>query len=236
LIAAVARAPRLLVASDFDGTIAEITDDPDLSVPLARSKAALEDLASLEGTTVAVISGRRRSDLLKRFPHPDMVLIGEHGADDGSPVRPETPALARARGLVDAAVSATPGSRVEHKKRSVGFHYRAVADPEPVVESLRLQAAGIEGIRVLEAKKIIELTDSPIDKGDALRDLRRSLAVDRVLFMGDDVTDETAFALLEPGDVGVHVGVGPTRAGLTVPTPTDLADLLEALVQLRRGR
>jgi len=52
MIEGLASASRLLVASDFDGTLAEIAEDPDLAVPLARSKAALEALAGLAGTTV----------------------------------------------------------------------------------------------------------------------------------------------------------------------------------------
>jgi trehalose-6-phosphatase len=51
--------------------------------------------------------------------------------------------------------------------------------------------------------------------------------------MGDDVTDETAFAVLQPGDVGIHVGLGPSLAGVTVPDPSSLADLLDTLVALR---
>jgi trehalose-6-phosphatase len=65
--------------------------------------------------------------------------------------------------------------------------------------------------------------------------LKREWGADRVLFMGDDVTDETAFAALGPGDFGVHVGLGPSLANVTVPDPSTLADLLETLVALRAG-
>jgi trehalose-phosphatase len=226
---------RLLVASDFDGTLAEIVEDPDLATPLARSKAALEALAGIEATTVAVISGRRRADLVERFDHPAFILIGEHGVDHGEGSGPESPALAAARQLVDELVRVTPGSRAEHKARSVGFHYRLVTDPGSVVEDLRHRASMIDGLRVLDGKKIVELTDSSVDKGVALRELKREIAADRVLFMGDDVTDETAFAALDPGDFGVHVGIGPSLANVTVPDPSALADLLETLVALRGG-
>jgi trehalose-phosphatase len=236
MIERLAATPRLLIASDFDGTLAEIVEDPDLATPLARSKAALEDLAGLEGTAVAIISGRRRADLVERFDHPAFVLIGEHGADHGFSTGPETPALALARQLVDEAVRVTPGSRAEHKTRSVGFHYRLVTDPEETVEDLRRAAEEIEGLEMVEGKKILELTDSPVSKGHALAALRRSLGVDRVVFMGDDVTDETAFAILEDDDVGVHVGVGPTLAAVAVPNPSALADLLETIYEARAAR
>ena len=233
MIEEIASAPRLLIASDFDGTLAEMAEDPELATPLARSKTALQDLADLEHTTVAVISGRRRADLLRRFDHPGFVLIGEHGADHGNTTGPETPVLAQARALIDAAVSATPGARVEHKARAVGFHYRSVTDPDETVERLRMEARKIKGLKLVEAKKILELTDSSVDKGVAFVELRRSLGVDRALFMGDDVTDETVFAALQQGDLGVHVGEGPTLANLTVPDPAAVADLLEALLDVR---
>jgi hypothetical protein len=51
--------------------------------------------------------------------------------------------------------------------------------------------------------------------------------------MSDDVTDETAFAVLQPGDVGIHVGLGPSLAGVKVPDPSSLANLLNTLVALR---
>ena len=236
MIDELAEANHLLIASDFDGTLAEIVEDPDLAKPLARSKSALEALAELEDTTVAVISGRRRSDLVDRFDHPEFVLIGEHGVDYGNSTGPESEGLALARLLVDTAVEATPRARVEHKTRAVGFHYRAVADPAAIVEQLRLDAASIKGIKVVEGKKILELTDSSVDKGAALAELRRSLGADRVVFMGDDLTDETAFAVLQNGDVGVHVGIGPTLANVTVADPTALADLLERLLSARLSR
>jgi trehalose 6-phosphate phosphatase len=233
MIEDLAAAPRLLVASDFDGTLAEIVDDPDLAIPLARSKSALEALAGLTGTTVAIISGWRRSELRERFGHPGFVLIGEHGADHGVGTGPESPGLAEARLLVEAMARVTPGARVEHKTRSVGFHYRQVAEPDRALAALRLQTAAIEGLRMVEGKKIIELTDSPMSKGAALAELKESLAGPRVLFMGDDVTDETAFAILEQDDIGVHVGVGPTLAAHILPDPSALADLLDTLLALR---
>jgi trehalose 6-phosphate phosphatase len=236
MIEELAATRRLLVASDFDGTLAEIVEDPDVATPLARSKSALEALAGMPGTTVAIISGRRRSELVERFDHPAFVLIGEHGADHGDGAGSDSPALTEARLLVDELAQTAPRSMAEHKARSVGFHYRLVRDPAEVVDELRRRAGAIPGLRLIEGKKIVELSDSAVDKGAALIELRRQVTPDRVLFMGDDVTDETAFAVLASGDVGIHVGVGPTLAGVTVSDPSSLADLLDTLVALRSER
>ena len=58
-----ARAPRLLVASDFDGTLAPIVNNPADARPLPAASAVLRALADLPATTVALISGRSLRDL-----------------------------------------------------------------------------------------------------------------------------------------------------------------------------
>jgi trehalose 6-phosphate phosphatase len=73
-----------------------------------------------------------------------------------------------------------------------------------------------------------------VSKGLAIDTLRGRLGADAVLFVGDDVTDETAFARLGPGDVGIKVGEGETAAGYRVDTPEDVTEVLEKLLAARR--
>ncbi|WP_137815968.1 trehalose-phosphatase, partial [Gandjariella thermophila] len=65
-----ARTPRLLVACDYDGTLAPIVADPERALPSSESVGALRSLAVLHETTAAVISGRALRDLatLSRLP------------------------------------------------------------------------------------------------------------------------------------------------------------------------
>src|SRR5205823_2443405 len=80
-ITLVAHTPRLLVACDYDGTLAPIVADPGDAVPQPESISALCALAGLHETTTAVISGRALRDLtaLARLP-PEVYLIGSHGS------------------------------------------------------------------------------------------------------------------------------------------------------------
>ncbi|PZM95567.1 MAG: trehalose-phosphatase, partial [Actinobacteria bacterium] len=81
-IGRIARVPLLLVACDYDGTLAPIVEDPTKAVPLPESVAAIRALATLPQTTVAVISGRALRDLavLSRLPS-EVHLVGSHGSE-----------------------------------------------------------------------------------------------------------------------------------------------------------
>ena len=78
----IARVPQLLVACDYDGTLAPIVEDPTTAAPLPEAVAAIRALAALPQTTVAVISGRALRDLaaLSRLPS-EVYLVGSHGSE-----------------------------------------------------------------------------------------------------------------------------------------------------------
>lgn len=81
-IGRIARVPQLLVACDYDGTLAPIVEDPSKAVPLPEAVAAVRALAALPQTTVAVVSGRALRDLaaLSRLPS-EVHLVGSHGSE-----------------------------------------------------------------------------------------------------------------------------------------------------------
>src|SRR5256885_1368130 len=81
-IVQLARTPRLLVACDYDGTLAPIVEVPEQARPLPESVSSLRSLAGLHETTAAVISGRALRDLatLSRLP-AEVHLVGSHGSE-----------------------------------------------------------------------------------------------------------------------------------------------------------
>ena len=79
---AAAASPRLLVTSDFDGTLAPIVDNPADARPLPAAAAALIELAALPATSAALISGRALQTLRALSSMPEAVhLVGSHGAE-----------------------------------------------------------------------------------------------------------------------------------------------------------
>ena len=128
--------------------------------------------------------------------------------------------------------------RLEAKPAGIVVHVRG-ADPavgERVLAAVRSGPARLPGVESTEGKAVLEMAVVQVSKGAAIDTLRGRLGADAVLFVGDDVTDETAFVRLRPGDVGIKVGEGDTAAGYRVGTPEDVTAVLEQLLAARRER
>jgi trehalose 6-phosphate phosphatase len=104
------------------------------------------------------------------------------------------------------------------------------------MDAVRRGPAGRPGIESTPGKAVLDLAVLKVTKGSAVDALRGRLGVDAVFFAGDDVTDETVFTTLRPGDVGVKVGAGETAAGHRVDTPQDLSAVLRVLAAARSAR
>ncbi|NIL58624.1 trehalose-phosphatase [Salinispora arenicola] len=241
-IGRVARVPQLLIACDYDGTLAPIVEDPSTAVPLPEAAAAVRALASLPQTTVAVVSGRALRDLaaLSRLPS-EVHLVGSHGSefDIGFVERlsPELVAVrTRLRDALREIVAAHPGIRLERKPASVAVHTRGV-DPQvaaAAVEAVRNGPATWDDVTVTQGKEVIELSVVATHKGTAVDQLRTQRSASAVLFIGDDVTDENAFGNLHGPDVGIKIGPGETKAQYRVTEPIEAARALGLLLETRR--
>ena len=236
-----ARTPNLLVACDYDGTIAPIVNDPMKALPLRETSVALRNLASLPRTEVSVISGRSLRDLaaLSRLP-AEIHLVGSHGTefdiDFALDLDPDL--QARRDRLLDGLQSLTDhhdGLALEKKPASAAVHYRNVdgVEIDLLLGDIDTLVAQIGGLTVRHGKMVCELLLIPTDKGRALTKVRANVGASAVLFIGDDVTDEDAFATLAGPDVGVKVGDGDTIASFRVDTPDEVAILLAALCSRR---
>jgi trehalose 6-phosphate phosphatase len=236
-----AHTPVLLVASDYDGTLAEIVEDPADARPQREAIVALRMLAALAHTHVAVISGRALRDLaeLAALP-PDVHLVGSHGSefdlDFQGMLSPElTETRARLLAEIEDIARTGPGFLVEEKPASVALHYRLAADDvaQRALERVERGPATREGIFTRNGKKVVELSVVRTSKGMALDSVRRRVGATCIAFIGDDLTDEEAFASLTGSDVGVKVGDGESLARYRVRDPHEVAQLLARLAELR---
>ncbi|WP_068279278.1 trehalose-phosphatase [Aldersonia kunmingensis] len=241
-LAVVARTPRLLVASDYDGTMAPIVSDPAKAFPNPSSVLALRALAGLTSTTAAAISGRALRDLaaLSRLP-AEVHLVGSHGSEFevGFLHAIDSDAKVLLEDItkeLSAIASDHPGVTIETKPASVALHVRN-AEEQVADEALNLVrhgAATWTGVQVTEGKAVIELAVISTDKGDAIDILRHQESATAAVFIGDDVTDEKAFVRLHGPDVGIKVGSGDSAAQYRVESTDDVATALAFLYEERR--
>ncbi|MDR7301638.1 trehalose-phosphatase [Haloactinomyces albus] len=243
MIVQLARTPRLLVACDYDGTLSPIVADPAQAKPLPESVHAMRSLAALPATTTAVISGRALRDLatLSRFPS-EVHLVGSHGSefDVGfvHELDPEATQLrTRLQRTVQEITSGQPGVALENKPASVAVHVRRAEQQvgEQVLDAVRSGPATWEGVEVTDGKSVIELSVVQTDKGNALDALRHQVGSTAAIFLGDDVTDEKAFARMQGPDLGIKVGEGESLATHRVRDTTEVATVLALLMEERRN-
>ena len=244
-LSTVARVPRLLVASDFDGTVAPIVSNPSDARPIPAAADALAALAALRETTAALISGRALRDLAELSGAPaDVHLVGSHGSEFNADFLDAVDDSARAL-LADlertmAGLAARyPGTTIETKPVSVAFHVRNTA-PEHAQEALDAALAAVADwdIHITEGKAVREFAVIDTDKGEALELLRRQGEADAIVFFGDDVTDEDAFRALAGKGIGVFVAeeTRGSAAHYSLEDPVQVRQLLEALVAMVSGK
>lgn len=224
---------------DFDGTLAEIVEDPRAVQVDLRVREALRRLCNGAGGAVAIISGRS-VEQLDRMLHPlCLPAAGVHGIErrnaEGHLSRAEIDedALARLYERVTAFVAGHPGLLAELKPGSVALHYRKCPEMESSCRVLAARLAREDGrIRVLHGKMVVELKLSGQTKADAIDAFMSEppFAGRRPLFVGDDVTDEDGFAAVERRDgISIRIGDAETRAAHRLKSISAFHDWLVAL-------
>ncbi|MFF3039219.1 trehalose-phosphatase, partial [Arthrobacter citreus] len=237
-LATLAATDSLLVAVDFDGTLAPLVERAEDARPLPAAAAALRSLASAPGTSTALISGRALDSLRAvAEPEPETLLVGSHGAEtwtgpNAAPLEltPEqADLLVRARAAVAEVAQAWDGCRLEDKPAGVVLHTRSASDDDAAaaVDAARARLGKLDGVQVTDGKRVLEASVVHANKGEGIVALRELTGATGVLFAGDDVTDEKGFAVLESGDVGIKVGPGETAAQFRVESPAEFAAVLE---------
>ncbi|PMC76614.1 MULTISPECIES: bifunctional alpha,alpha-trehalose-phosphate synthase (UDP-forming)/trehalose-phosphatase [unclassified Brachybacterium] len=254
-LAAFARIPRLLIASDFDGVIAPIVSDRDAVQPEQRSLTALRELAGLPSVAVALVSGRALADLDSHTHMPSsVVLVGSHGAEVGA-----LPPWMQAEVLDQSALAmndakaelleqvtahleriarAHPGTEVERKPTAAVLHTRNAKGRGGLnaTDAALEYGFSLPEVTVTPGKEVVEFAVVHTSKGAAVETLARASAADAWLYLGDDVTDESVFARLGEQDLGIKVGEGDTAAALRVADTEAARDVLERLLTLRSER
>lgn len=191
---------RLLLASDFDGTLAPIQRDPTTVEIEPEARSFLVWASQQPGVEVALISGRDLEDLRSRTSGIEAWRSGSHGQEIESSsgelvttaeklqVSPPEEWQRRAR---------EAGLRLENKKFGVAAHWRDVAgigDDHPLISELESWAHE-HGLDTTRGRCVLEAAVPGASKRKVLETLMTMTGASRVVYAGDDVTDLTAIEL-----------------------------------------
>jgi trehalose-phosphatase len=243
----------LVLLLDYDGTLTPIVQRPELAELAADVREQLARLAEL--CKIGIVSGRDLRDVCSMVGLGSLYYAGSHGFELSGPngwsrEPSDSPALERALDEAEAALEEqmgdVPEAWVERKRFAIAVHYRQVAEQDvPKLRAAVKAIASAYGLRITGAKKVFELRPAAHrDKGTAAIDLLEALGGKDddalAIYIGDDETDEDAFAAL--ADRGISIVVARkddarlTGASYVLRAPDEVARLLSLLEDELRSR
>jgi trehalose 6-phosphate phosphatase len=230
---------------DIDGTLLDLMPTPrEVWVPPGLSRT-LNGLLERTSGALALVSGRSLNDIDLIFAPEQFPAVGGHGAEmrlsaDSEAVAVHAPPLDKElkRRLATIA-KLSPGILLEDKGYSLALHYRLAPHAEKAIyEAVSLVRADLPNapIEVLPGKCVCEIKHSGFTKATGVRELmtHEPFKGRRPLFIGDDVTDETVFAILPDFDgVGFSVGHLVRGGAGHFDAPSDVREFLARLLDVQ---
>jgi trehalose 6-phosphate phosphatase len=227
---------RVLLAFDYDGTLAPIVSKPERAIMRHTTRRLLEELVKFY--PCMVISGRAQRDVRQRL-HGIGVrkIVGNHGAEPWHGTNRPVNKSDRWHRLLGERLSGLRGVKIEDKGFSIAIHYRQSREKK-VARSAILEAVSSLGeVRLIGGNQVINIL--PLNaphKGIALERERALLKCDTAIYVGDDETDEDVFALDQPGQL-LTIRVGQRRssaAAYFIENQRRIDDLLRILLKFRQ--
>lgn len=229
------------VLLDVDGTLLDIAPTPRAVLVPASLRDALARICEQAGGALALVSGRPVHELDDIFTPLRLPAIGGHGAEirpsiDGAIHQPRAAPLdQKLKQRLAQIASRHPGVTIEDKGYSIALHYRSQPETGPrlrqaVGRLCRSQPAG--AVELLAGKAVIEVKTAGFNKGTAVRELMTypPFAGRIPIFIGDDITDEHAFAVM-PEYNGIAISVGRELPGVATrfQSPAQVRDWLDRI-------
>jgi len=236
------KAAKKMLLLDYDGTLVDFHENPEMAVPDESLLKTLKQLTLLPNTDVAIVSGRDKMFLEKWFGNLPLTLVAEHGYFVKEPQQnwctkgsSKNKWKKDVMPIMEAFTDRTPGTFIEEKTKSLVWHYRK-SDPElaagRVVELKTVLSSLIsDKLSIMDMNKALEVVNRQISKGTAVSELITNKEYDFILCIGDDVTDENMFINLPDHATTIKVGRKKTNAKYYIEDIDRVKALLSALVE-----
>jgi trehalose 6-phosphate phosphatase len=227
---------RVLLAFDFDGTLAPIVDDRSAAEMRKRTATLLAEACTLY--PCAVISGRSQKDVAARLQGAAVEhVVGNHGLEPGTELTSFAEKTACAAPLLRRALAPLTGVEIEDKRYSLAVHFRRVRHKGAARSAIEEAVAALPlRMRIIPGKQVVNVVpDGAPNKGDALIQLRTLAKADTALYVGDDITDEDVFQIDQPGRL-LTVRIGASRSSAAAYFLRDQKEIDDVLAELSRLR
>ena len=249
----VLHAPEGFIFFEVDGVLAEIAPAPQEVILSERRRRYLRDLVSSPSCSVAIVSGRPVDELRKLVALDGVFYVGCHGlewtAPDGTrytswPHKVVLGALQLLKEQLRDALISFRGVLLEDKGIALALHYRKATSQTALTarkEFVRAvhwyQQQGVK-LEIIAGKKVIEVQAAGVKKGDAITQMLARRTPNAVpIYIGDDITDDSAFRAIAEKGISILVAKTPrtTAATFYLRDPRDVYTYLRCLNALRRG-
>jgi len=229
---------RIAVLFDFDGTLVKIAPRPGQVRLAPLTRRALRHLARHPRVTIAVISGRRRSELLRLIAIPEIRYFGLYGWESRHRSRltaSAATALRSAQEKLSTQLSSIHGLWTEDKHFTFSVHLLDVSPADQIRVRRKLRSLLMpyqETLRMIDNLRDVEIVPRCITgKGMAVQQFlaKPTICRDLPFYFGDDLSDEPAFAAVRNG-ISIRVGAArPSKARYSIRGPAAIAAVLTKL-------
>ena len=226
---------NVLLAFDYDGTLAPIVPDRGRAAMRETTRLLLEELARLY--PCIVVSGRAHHDAMARVRGAGVhEVVGNHGLEPWHATAKLEAEVGGWRRFLEERLAGLHGVEIEDKVYSLAIHYRRAPQKERARAAIMEAASALDRVRIIGGKQVVNLLpEGAPHKGIAVERERARLECDTAIYVGDDETDEDVFALDDPGRLlTIRVGRGRSLAAYFIGGQTRIDELLEALLALRQ--
>jgi trehalose 6-phosphate phosphatase len=247
------KARHILFLSDFDGTLAPIVERPEMALLSNEIRLALQSLARQSHITMGIISGRALTDLKEKVKIEGIIYAGNHGFEIEGPglffINPITeeikPFFRIVKQVLTLTLNSIKGVFIEDKGLTLSVHYRQVKEEETetvkdTVEKVIKGSAISKLFKITSGKKVYEVRPSiNWDKGKAIRLLMKRYGKGGrqsgllPIYLGDDLTDEDGFRVIEKYGKGISVHIGEVNscsiASYYLKSPDEVGQFLHKL-------
>jgi trehalose 6-phosphate phosphatase len=228
---------NVLLAFDYDGTLAPIAEDPERAFMRPTTRELLQKIS--RRYPCIIISGRAQDDALRKLRGTGVYeVVGNHGLEPRHATSRLLDQVQRWLPVIEPAVEGHKGVVIENKLFSLAIHYRRSREKKKARAAILDAARLLEDVRIIGGKMVVNLLPAHAPhKGIALERERDRLGCDTAIYVGDDETDEDVFVLDQPGRL-LTIRVGAKRGSMAdycIRDQSRIEDVLRVLLDVRAG-